>query len=56
MTEGTGATPSLEGSRALAKFMGGGNFVIDYLEVNGDHGGMVPMVLPRIFEFFDRYK
>ena len=56
MTEGTGAMPSLEGSRALAKFMRGGNFVFDYLEVNGDHGGMVPMVLPRIFEFFDRYK
>jgi predicted esterase len=56
MTEGTGATPSLEGSRALAKFMRGGNFVFDYLEVNGDHGGMVPMVLPRIFDFFDRYK
>ena len=56
MTEGTGAKPSLEGSRALAKFMRGGNFVFDYLEVNGDHGGMVPMVLPRIFEFFNRYK
>ena len=56
MTEGTGATPSLEGSRALAKFMRSGNFNFDYLEVNGDHGGMVPMVLPRIFEFFDRYK
>jgi pimeloyl-ACP methyl ester carboxylesterase len=57
MTEGTGATPSLAGSRALAKFMRDGkNFVFDYLEVDGDHGGMVPMVLPRIFEFFDRYK
>ena len=56
MTEGTGATPSLEGSRALAKFMRSGNFNFDYLEVNGDHGGMVPMVLPRIFEFFNRYK
>ena len=36
--------------------MRSGNFNFDYLEVNGDHGGMVPMVLPRIFEFFNRYK
>jgi poly(3-hydroxybutyrate) depolymerase len=56
MTEGTGATPSLEGSRALARFMRAGDFVFDYLEVDGTHGSMVPMVWPRIFEFFNRYK
>jgi poly(3-hydroxybutyrate) depolymerase len=56
MTEGTGATPSLEGSRALSKYMRGGNFVFEYLEVDGNHGSMVPMVWPRIFEFFNRYK
>lgn len=56
MTEGTGATPSLEGSRAMARFMRDGDFVFDYLEVDGDHGGMVPMVWPRVFEFFDRYR
>jgi predicted peptidase len=56
VTEGTGATPSLEGSRALARFMREGDFVFEYVEVDGDHGGMVPMVWPRIFEFFDRYK
>jgi poly(3-hydroxybutyrate) depolymerase len=56
MTEGTGATPSLEGSRALAKFMRGGSFVFEYLEVDGTHGSMVPMVWPRVFEFFNRYK
>jgi poly(3-hydroxybutyrate) depolymerase len=54
MTEGTGATPSLEGSRALARFLREGGFAFDYLEVNGDHGGMVPMVWPRVFEFFAR--
>ena len=54
MTEGTGATPSLEGSRAMAKYLREGGFVFDYLEVNGDHGGMVPMVWPRIFEYFGR--
>ena len=59
MTEGTGATPSLEGSRALARHMrggAGGTFVFEYLEVDGNHGSMVPMVWPRVFEFFNRYK
>ena len=56
MTEGTGATPSLEGSRALARHMRGGDFVFEYLEVDGNHGSMVPMVWPRVFEFFNRYK
>ena len=53
MTEGTGAEPSLEGSRAMASFMRAGDFVFDYLEVDGNHGSMVPMVWPRVFEFFD---
>ncbi len=56
MTEGTGATPSLEGSRALARHMQEGGFAFEYVEVDGDHGGMVPMVWPRVFEFFDRHK
>jgi S-formylglutathione hydrolase FrmB len=54
VTEGTGATPSLAGSRALAEFMRAGDFDFDYVEVDGDHGSMVPMVWPAIFEFFDR--
>jgi poly(3-hydroxybutyrate) depolymerase len=54
MTEGTGAKPSLEGSRALAAFMRAGRFDFEYLEVDGDHGGMVPMVWPAIFDYFDR--
>lgn len=53
MTEGTGAEPSLEGSRALARFMRDGDFLFEYVEVDGNHGGMVPMVWPRVFEFFD---
>jgi poly(3-hydroxybutyrate) depolymerase len=56
MTEGTGATPSLEGSRALARHMRAGQFMFDYLEVDGDHMGMVPMVWSRVFEFFNRYR
>lgn len=55
ITEGTGATPSLAGSRALAKFMQeDGGFRFEYVEVDGNHGSMVPMVWPRVFEFFDR--
>jgi predicted peptidase len=56
MTEGTGATPSLEGSRAMARFMEAGDFQFEYLEVDGDHGGMVPMVWPAVFDFFERYR
>lgn len=55
MTEGTGAAPSLEGSRVLARHMRDG-FVFEYLEVDGNHMGMVPMVWPRVFEFFNRYR
>jgi poly(3-hydroxybutyrate) depolymerase len=55
VTEGTGATPSLAGSRALADFMRKGDFVFEYLEVDGDHGGMVPMVRPAIFDYFEAF-
>lgn len=54
MTEGTGATPSLAGSRALAQFLGAGKFRFEYVEVDGNHGSMVPMVWPGIFDFFDK--
>jgi poly(3-hydroxybutyrate) depolymerase len=53
MTEGTGATPSLAGSRALAQYMRTGKFRFEYVEVDGNHGSMVPMVWPRVFDFFD---
>ena len=53
MTEGTHADPSLEGSRALARYLKDGKFQIEYVEVDGNHGGMVPLVWPRVFEFFD---
>lgn len=54
LTEGTGATPSLAGSRALNAFLREDNFDFEYLEVDGDHGSMVPMVWPAMFAFFDR--
>ena len=54
MTEGTGATPSLVGSKAMLAWMKERGFKIEYMEVNADHGGMIPLVLPSVFDFFDR--
>jgi len=54
MTEETGATPSLVGSKAMLAWMKERGFKIEYMEVNADHGGMIPLVLPRVFDFFDR--
>ena len=54
MTEGTGATPSLVGSRALFAWMKERDFKLEYKEVDADHGGMIPLVLPSIFDFFNR--
>jgi predicted peptidase len=56
MTEGTGATPSLAGSRAMYGWMKSQGFQIEYLEVDADHGRMVPLALPAIFDFFDRQR
>jgi hypothetical protein len=52
MTEGTGATPSLAGSSALAEFLRSGKFNFQYVEVDGNHGSMVPMVWPGVFDLF----
>ena len=54
MTEGTGATQSLVGSKAMLAWMKERGFKIEYMEVNADHGGMIPLVLPSVFNFFDR--
>jgi predicted peptidase len=54
MTEGTGATPSLVGSRALQAWMKERGFKLEYMEVDADHGGMISLALPSIFDFFDR--
>jgi predicted esterase len=53
-TEGTGATPSLEGSRVLARYLKEKGFNAIYMEVDGTHGSMVEMVMPKVFEFFDQ--
>jgi predicted peptidase len=54
ITEGTGATPSLVGSKAMLAWMKEHGFKIEYMEVDAGHGGMIPLVLPSIFNFFDR--
>jgi poly(3-hydroxybutyrate) depolymerase len=51
VTEGT-QTPSLDGSRLLGTWLSEQGFDAEYKEVNADHGGMVPLVLPDVFEFF----
>ena len=53
VTEGT-QTPSLEGSRALRDWLSKNKFMAEYEEVNADHPGMVRLVLPDVFDFFDR--
>jgi pimeloyl-ACP methyl ester carboxylesterase len=52
VTEGTQA-PSLDGSRAVRDWMNKKGFKLKYKEVNADHGGMIKLVLPDIFDFFD---
>lgn len=52
VTEGTQAE-SLAGSRTLKDWMTKNGFKLQYKEVNADHPGMVPLVLPDVFTFFD---
>jgi predicted peptidase len=53
VTEGTQA-PSVDGSRLLRDWLKTNAFKAEYEEVNADHGGMIPLVLPDVFDFFDR--
>ncbi|MBN1905559.1 MAG: hypothetical protein JW927_10710 [Deltaproteobacteria bacterium] len=55
MTEGTGATPSLTGSRVMSAWMKEKGFNLKYKEVDADHGGMIPLVLSDIFKFFKEH-
>lgn len=53
VTEGI-QTPSLDASRAVRDWMVEQGFDLKYKEVNADHGGMVPLVLPDVFDFFEQ--
>ena len=56
MSEGTKALPSVKGSYLMRDWMIANGFDLEYLEVDADHGGMVSLVLPAVFDFFDRYR
>jgi predicted peptidase len=53
VTEGTQA-PSIDGSKVLRDWLKTNGFKAEYEEVNADHGGMIPLVLPDVFDFYDR--
>jgi predicted esterase len=53
VSEGTQA-PSVDASHTLRDWLKSNGFKSEYDEVNADHGGMVSLVLPAIFDFFDR--
>lgn len=53
VTEGT-QTPSLDASRLLGQWLADNGFDAAYQEVDADHGGMVPLVLPDVFDYFEQ--
>jgi len=55
VTEGI-QTPSIDASRLLRDWLKKNGFNAEYEEVNADHGGMINLVLPNVFGFFDRYR
>ena len=56
MSEGICAGASHQSSLALRDFAREYGLNLQYKEVDGDHGGMVPMILPDVFNFFDQFK
>jgi predicted esterase len=53
VTEGLSAA-TVAGSRALNEWLKAQGFAVTFKEVNADHPGMVPLVLPDVFTFFDQ--
>jgi len=47
---------SVKGSYLMRDWMIAQGFDLEYLEVDADHGGMVLLTLPAVFDFFDRYR
>jgi hypothetical protein len=52
VTEGLSAV-TVSGSHAVRDWMMQQGFEVTYREVAADHAGMVPIVLPDVFAFFD---
>jgi hypothetical protein len=40
----------------MQEWMKSQGFRLEYMEVEPDHGRMVPLVLPAVFDFFDRHR
>jgi predicted esterase len=55
MTEGTKSTGTLEASRALQQYLKERRLDVEYKEVDASHVGMVSVVWPGIFDFFDKH-
>lgn len=53
VTEGLSAA-TVAGSHAVRDWMMSKGFPVTYKEVDADHAGMVPLVLPEVFTFFDQ--
>lgn len=56
ISEGSRADASLQSSRDLRDFAEQYGLNYQYKEVDGDHGQMVPMILPKVFNFFDLFE
>lgn len=56
MSEGLRAGASLQASRNLRDFAKEYGLNLQYKEVDGDHGQMVPMTLPDVFQFFNKFQ
>ena len=56
MSEGLRAGASLQASHNLRDFTKEYGLNLQYKEVDGDHGQMVPMILPDVFRFFSKFQ
>ena len=56
MSDGTGSEQTLAASRALHQELKRRGLNVRYVEVDASHVGMVPLVLPSVFEFFDAHR
>jgi predicted esterase len=55
VTEGL-STATVAGSHAVRDWMKTQSLRVTYKEVDADHAGMVPLVLPDVFAFFDQVR
>jgi poly(3-hydroxybutyrate) depolymerase len=55
MTDGTESQGTIAASRALRDFLTKRGLDVEYFEVPASHVGMVSLVLPRIFDFFEKH-